>query len=350
MTPTHPLASEPGWLRWIGRRVLGRNYLRVALLISGLIVAISTLTTWVVMVRMGWDDPLSLKVGVMLAMGCSFTTSLPTVWFMLKMAAMLESTRQALQISLEQVEIRVLERTAELQSLNAELDSFAYSVAHDLRSPLRAIDGYTRVLAERWEGRMDGEDLQVVQQVLSATARMNELIADLLSLARVSQGELELADVDLSELALLIMTELRQREPARSASVQQVIAPSIVVRCDMRLARLALENLFSNAWKYTGRRADARIEFGQLPRSSTEQELFVADNGVGFNMAHAADLFKPFHRLHQDTEFEGTGIGLATVHRVMERHRGYIRGEGQEGRGARFSFSFSASGFDGQGR
>ena len=350
MTQTDPLASEPGWLRWIGRRVLGRNYMWMALLISGVIVAISTLTTWVVMVRMGWDDPLSLRVGMMLALGCSFTTSLPTVWFILKMAAMLESTRRALQTSLEQVEIRVRERTAELQSLNAELDSFAYSVAHDLRSPLRAIDGYTRVLGERWEGRMGVDDRQVVQQVLSATARMNELIADLLSLARVSQGELALADIDLSELALLIMADLRQREPGRSASVQQVIAPAIVARCDIRLARLALENLFSNAWKYTGRRSDARIEFGQHMLSSTQQELFVADNGVGFNMAHAADLFKPFHRLHQDTEFEGTGIGLATVHRVMERHRGHVRGEAQEGSGARFSFSFSAASFDGQGR
>jgi light-regulated signal transduction histidine kinase (bacteriophytochrome) len=339
MTDADPLAREPGWLRWIGRRVLDRNYLWVALLICTTIVAISTLTTWIVMTRMGWDDPLALRVGLMLAVGCSFATSLPTVLFILKMAAVLESTRQALQSSLAQVEIRVGERTAELQSLNAELDSFAYSVAHDLRSPLRAIDGFTRVLHERWETRMDDDDQRVMQQVLSATSRMNELIADILSLARVSQVELELGEVDLSEMAVQILADLRQREPGRS--VQQVIAPAIVQRCDGRLARVALENILANAWKYTGRRADARIDFGRQGGSPGGSELFVADNGVGFDMARAGDLFKPFHRLHQDAEFEGTGIGLATVHRVMERHCGYVRGEGQEGQGARFSFSFS---------
>jgi signal transduction histidine kinase len=169
---------------------------------------------------------------------------------------------------------------------------------------------------------------------------MNELIADLLSLARVSQGDLQLGAVDLSKMAEQIVADLRHREPART--VQVAIAAGLQETCDVRLARLAMENLLSNAWKYTGRRADARIEFGRQPAGAGQAEFFITDNGVGFNMDHAHNLFQPFYRLHHDTEFEGTGIGLATVHRVMERHRGHVSGEAQEGQGATFRFSFGA--------
>jgi PAS domain S-box-containing protein len=242
---------------------------------------------------------------------------------------------QRLNAGLEQ---RVHDRTAELQKLNAELDSFAYSVSHDLKSPLRTIDGFTRLLGEQLDGRLQPEERVLLDRVLGATHRMSTLIADLLALARVSQGPLELSAVDLSTMANQILQIEQEKYPERTLRWQ--IAPGLTCHCDERLARIALENLLGNSVKYTSKRPDPLIELGQLDgEAGGPGELFVRDNGVGFNMARADKLFKPFQRLHMPSEFEGTGIGLATVHRIVERHGGSIRAEAEPGAGATFRFS-----------
>ncbi|WP_137919630.1 PAS domain-containing sensor histidine kinase [Hydrogenophaga sp. 2FB] len=238
----------------------------------------------------------------------------------------------------ETLEQRVRERTADLQLLNAELDSFAYSVSHDLKSPLRAIDGFTRLLEEEVGPRLSDDERQLLARVLSSTQRMGSLIDDLLALARVSQGVLNRQTVNLSGMVTDILAQERQKQPEREIDVR--ITPELQADCDPHLARVVLENLLSNALKYSRTRDKTVIEWGLLPPVGTDPPMFyVRDNGVGFDMAYADKLFKPFQRLHMPSEFEGTGIGLATVRRIIERHGGQIMGESRLGDGARFCFS-----------
>jgi PAS domain S-box-containing protein len=243
---------------------------------------------------------------------------------------------QRLHDTLEQ---RVNERTDQLRATNAELESFGYSVSHDLQSPLRSIEGFSVLLARRLKGRLSEEEERLFDRVRINVVRMHELINDLLALARASKGKLVLEQVDLSALAEQVAAQLRLREPTREVKVE--IQSGLSVRCDSKFARIVLENLLGNAWKYSRNVADASVSFGALPtREGGRRMLFVRDNGAGFDMAYADSLFKPFHRLHHETEFEGSGIGLATVHRILERHGGTIRGESSEGAGACFYFSF----------
>lgn len=242
---------------------------------------------------------------------------------------------QQLNATLEQ---RVRMRTAELEKLNAELDSFAYSVSHDLKSPLRAIDGFTRLLGEQLEGRLQPDETQLFDRVLASTQRMSALIADMLALARVSQGQIELTPTNLSDLAEQVMQSEQTKQPERR--LQWRIEPGLVCVCDPRLMRIALENLLGNAVKYTRDQPQPVIEVGRVTADpGTALTFFVRDNGVGFNMAYADKLFKPFQRLHKPTEFDGTGIGLATVRRIVERHGGSVAGTASIGRGAEFRVS-----------
>jgi signal transduction histidine kinase len=239
-----------------------------------------------------------------------------------------------------ELEQRVAERTAELAAVNSELESFSYSVSHDLRAPLRHIDGFSRALLEDCADQLDEKGRHNLDRILAATRHLGALIDDLLQLARVTRHELWRHPLDLSELARDISRTLQEGEPARHVAVQ--ISDGLVVDADPRLMRVALENLLGNAWKYTGPRADAEIVLGQVPDTSPSV-YFIRDNGVGFDMAFADKLFSPFQRLHHRNEFEGTGIGLATVKRILERHGGSIWAEAKEGAGATFFFTLDKS-------
>jgi PAS domain S-box-containing protein len=235
-----------------------------------------------------------------------------------------------------ELEQRVIERTAQLEAANKELESFAYSVSHDLRAPLRSIDGFSQALLEDYQDELDKTGKEYLKRVLNASQRMASLIDDLLALSRITRSEMQREPVDLSSLAREIVAELRKEEPQRKVEVQ--IAPRLKADADANLMRIALQNLLQNAWKFTGRTSSARIEFGSEKQSGM-RVFYVRDNGVGFDMDYVERLFGAFQRLHKDTDFPGTGIGLATVRRIVRRHGGEIWAEGTVGAGATFYFT-----------
>jgi signal transduction histidine kinase len=220
-----------------------------------------------------------------------------------------------------------------VESANRDLEAFSYSVAHDLRAPLRAIDGFSRSLLETQAARLDDEGRRDLERVRAATTRMAALIEDLLSLARVTLAPVQRERVDVTQLAREIARVLQERSPGRAVTVD--VADGLVVEADPRLLTVVLENLLGNAWKFTSKRATARISVGQGTRGG-DNVLFVRDNGAGFDMQYASRLFVPFQRLHSAAEFEGTGIGLATVRRIVDRHNGRIWAEGRANEGATF--------------
>ncbi|TMQ04416.1 MAG: response regulator [Deltaproteobacteria bacterium] len=224
----------------------------------------------------------------------------------------------------------------ELAQANRELEAFSYSVSHDLRAPLRTISAFTHAIIEDFGERVDDKARDHIRRVLSATSRMSDLIDALLELSRISRTPIGRHRVDLSQLASIAVDELVRREPARAVGVE--ITPGLIVDADGRLMRILLDNLLGNAWKFTSRADPARIEVGREPHSG-DAVYFVRDNGAGFDMSQADRLFTPFQRLHSDGEFSGTGIGLATVRRIIERHGGKIWAEGSIGCGAKISFT-----------
>lgn len=242
---------------------------------------------------------------------------------------------QILQLNAE-LEERVRSRTAELEAANSELEAFSYSVSHDLRAPLRHLDGYSSLLRNEHADQLDEGGRHCLERISSAVRKMDDLINDMIQLARVSREEISKEVVDLSTLATELLGELQQSQPERKVVVS--IATGLKVCGDPPLLRLAMENLFANAWKYTGKRAEAVIEFGVM-QMDKQSAYFIRDNGAGFDMAYVGKLFGPFQRLHPAEEFEGTGIGLATVQRIIHRHGGRIWAEGEEGRGAVFYFT-----------
>jgi signal transduction histidine kinase/DNA-binding response OmpR family regulator len=260
--------------------------------------------------------------------------------------ALADSTSVAIESVdlLSSLEQRVSERTAELhrrsvelEVLNREVEAFSYSVAHDLRSPLITIDGFTQVLLENHASQLDATGRQHLERICGGARRMHRLINDLLELSKVVRAPMHRTTVDLSRTAQDIVARLKERFPERSAVI--TIADNLQAQGDPGLLRIALENLLDNAWKFTSKSPNARIEFGTRADRSGRKAFYVRDTGAGFDPRYAANLFSPFRRLHTESQFSGTGIGLATVQRIVHRHGGEIWAEAAVDRGACFHFT-----------
>ncbi len=238
----------------------------------------------------------------------------------------------------QELEARVVERTALLEAANRELEAFAYSVSHDLRTPLRGIDGFSLALLEDYADKLGAEGKNYLQRVRAATIKMGQLIDALLNLSRLTRGELRRAPVDLSALAKAAIDELRKADPGRQ--VEFIVAEGATAQGDPVMLRAVMDNLFANAWKFTGKSAAARVEFG-VRQVDGKTAYFVRDNGTGFDMSYSNKLFTAFQRLHGTDEFAGLGIGLATVQRIINRHGGRVWAEGEVNKGATFYFTLS---------
>jgi PAS domain S-box-containing protein len=251
---------------------------------------------------------------------------------------------QELRRHREELEARVAERTSELTAVNEELESFSYSISHDLRGPLRAIDGYSRALMDDYSAALGDEGHHFLERMCHNVARMAELIDDLLKLSRIGRAKFNSEPVDLAAIGREVINALQETQPQRRVKIDNQLKD--IVQGDKRLLRVALENLLHNAWKYTRNREVTEITLG-TEKNNGETTYFVRDNGAGFDMAYAEKLFGPFQRLHRHDEFEGTGIGLATVSRVIHRHGGRIWAEAEAGKGATFYFTLGKSGTHG---
>lgn len=234
------------------------------------------------------------------------------------------------------LELRVEQRTRELAVSNQELEAFSYSVSHDLRAPLRTIDGFSLALQEDFSDKLNEEGRDYIARVRNGVQRMGTLIDALLQLSRVTRSDLQTERVDLSSLATLVFNDLQASDPQRKVTF--TAEPEVIVQGDPRLLRIALENLIGNAWKFTSKIPEAHIEFGSELRQG-KARYYIRDNGAGFDMHYVDRLFTAFQRLHGDRDFKGSGIGLATVSRIIRRHHGTISAEGEIGQGATFYFS-----------
>ncbi|HKF51219.1 MAG TPA: CHASE3 domain-containing protein [Candidatus Acidoferrales bacterium] len=230
----------------------------------------------------------------------------------------------------------VARRSAELEAANNELEAFCYSVSHDLRTPLRGIDGFSQALLEDYGSKIDSSARDFLQRIRAGTQRMGVLIDDLLNLSRFTRIEMQRAEADLSEIGRTVVAELRQAEPQRDVEV--VIAPQLCGEGDPRLMRVVLQNLLANSWKFTSKKPHARIEFGRTDNNGSSA-FYVKDNGAGFDPRYTARLFGAFQRLHGVAEFPGSGVGLAMVQRIIQRHGGRVWAEGAVGEGATFYFT-----------
>jgi PAS domain S-box-containing protein len=239
------------------------------------------------------------------------------------------------------LEHRVQARTAQVEALNKELETFNYSVSHDLRAPLRRIAGFVTALSEDCVDKLDSKESGLIKDIKASTQHMTGLIEALLKLASFSRSTLQRQPTNLSSIAETVALELRQSDPSRKVDV--VVADNVIVAADTALSRIVMENLLNNAWKFTRYCDSARIEFGIVSRTDKVATCYIRDNGAGFDMKYAGKLFGAFQRLHPDSQFPGTGIGLASVQRIIHRHEGFIRAESVVGKGTTFYFTLEAS-------
>ena len=237
---------------------------------------------------------------------------------------------------IEELNEFLMQKTLDLTSANKDLEAFSYSVSHDLRGPLRSIDGFSKILLEEYGPKLDDQARDYVNRVCGSVGRMSQLIDDLLRLSRLSRQEMAMTKSDLSLMVRSIVEDLRLVEPRRMADV--AVEPDLTANVDTRLMRIALENLLGNAWKFTSKRERAKIEFGAALREG-RRVFFVRDNGAGFKNEYVDRIFAPFQRLHSEKQFPGSGIGLAIVQRIIQRHGGSIWAEGGEDKGAVFYFT-----------
>lgn len=255
------------------------------------------------------------------------------------------SQMQELNVELTELnqtlEDRVSKRTAELKTANEELEAFSYSVSHDLQAPLRKIDSFSQIILERYGEKLDDSGKNYIVRMRANTQRMQEIIRDLLTLSRVNRAQMQRSPVNLSAIAKQISENLQEMQPERQ--VEWVIAPELVVNADASLIKIVLENLFNNAWKFTSNQISPRIEFNTINQEDGKLAYFVRDNGAGFDITYVNQLFKAFQRLHSASEYPGTGIGLAIVQRIIQRHGGQVWAEGLVGTGATFYFTFTES-------
>ena len=253
-----------------------------------------------------------------------------------EMLSQIQKRDVALRSAHDELEHRVELRTTQLRAVNRELEAFSYSVSHDLRGPLEIVSNMSYIVQLQYGEHLDANGRDYLSRIQQAAVRMSHLIDDLLNLARVTKAEMHLETVDLSAMAGQVVAELREREPKRNVVV--AIQPNVTVRADSHLLRAVMDNLLGNAWKYTSNKERSEIEFGTCEDRS-QQCYFVKDNGAGFDPRAASRLFQAFQRLHPLSEFPGTGIGLATVQRIIQKHGGQVWAEGEVGTGATFYFT-----------
>ncbi len=324
--------TELEWLGFTREEMLGKKHVRE--LLTPASVEVFT-RTFPLFKERGWLKDVELdmvrKDGSILPVRVSASAVIdPQGRFVMSRSTVVDATEQ------KRAEAETRQAQVRLEAANQELESFAYSVSHDLRAPLRGIDGWSLALLEDYQDRLDEQGRKHLGRIRTETQRMGTLIDDLLRISRVARAEMELGPVDLSALAETIAGRLQAEDPERRVAV--AIRPGLTVEGDNRLLEIALSNLLQNAWKFTQPRRQPQIELGET-RQGTRRVFFVRDNGVGFDMTYASKLFGAFQRLHKQSEFPGTGIGLATVQRIIHRHGGEVWAEAKPGEGATFYFT-----------
>ena len=258
-----------------------------------------------------------------------------------QMAGALSASENALRIANQDLERRVAQRTLELEAANRELEAFVHAVSHDLRAPLRGMTGFSQALQDHAPETLDDKSKHYLKRIQEASQRMAELIDDLLDLSRISQSQMVRQEVDFTQLAADCAARIGERYPGREVAL--TIDPGMTAWADLRLLRIAMDNLLDNAWKYTALAARAAIHIGSEAVAG-ERRYYVRDNGVGFDMAYASKLFGPFQRMHSDAQFPGTGIGLVTVQRILARHGGRIWADAAINRGTTMTFTLPHAG------
>lgn len=291
-----------------------------------------------------WDDAeeasrkaIFIIIGLGIFLGCTLATM--SLLQLRKLSRNYTTAYSSLSAATDHLEETVAQRTHELTMVNKELEAFSYSVSHDLRAPLRGIDGFSQILVEDYGDKLDGEAIRYLGFIRSGVQKMGVLIDDLINLSRLTRAEFNLVEVDLSVVAADIIKDLQLQNPERKFEFINFKSHNILA--DAGLVRAALQNLISNAWKYSKTREVSHIELGQIQKDGVAT-YFVKDNGVGFDMRFYDKLFQPFQRLHNKDQFDGSGIGLATVSRIIRRHNGTIWAESELGQGSIFYFTLES--------